>query len=647
VQARKGSIPHTRLEWFVARRLLGARKQSYVALVSSVSTWGLALGVASLIVIFSVTSGFEEVFREKILGVYPHLVVIGKGGDLPDWQHVQATLAGADHLTSAAPATYDEMMASHLGRRGGCIVKGIMSATPTIAATITPFLVDGSLDGLSVEPRFALVDHRIVIPPLPGGSSYLLVVPSQGPLMVEQDLAEEEQFPRIRILSAATLPTDLVFAGLLSDLDFTMAPGGLTNYLDLPDGKGELQLLDETFPFVLEEGNATLVMDAEPAPRLLVVPAPPPGPSTSPGRVSVANLGDTPITLVAAQGELTVAPGTQETLTVTATRRAGVLLGQELASRIEARIGDEIRLVSPLYAVPGMGHTRRSGRTIADSFTVTGILSLGFYEYDSKLAVIDFGAAQRFLHQGDSARWVEIRVDDLFASTARATELGRFLSGFSLLDIQENVPSLFAKYASAARGLPAPESPMGYLGNVEALLRSVKFSNLDGEMTLGYRDDYRIITWQEMNKPLFTSMKRQRIVLSLFFLIIIVVAAFNIVSSQIMIVREKQGDIAILKAMGASGRQIQRIFLIQGMTVGILGTLAGLLVALVIAGLLHFVGFPLDPQVYFVSKLPIHLRLTDVVMACGISLVAIYVAVLFAARAAANKAPVEGLRELE
>ena len=634
------------LEWFVARRLLGGHKRSYVALVSSVSMWGLAVGVASLIVIFSVTSGFEEVFREKILGVYPHLVVIGKGGDLPDWRHVRASLLDADHLTSVAAATYDEMMASRKGRRGGCIVKGVESSVPAIASTIEPFLVDGDVGSLSGEPTFKLSGDHLIVPPVPGGSSYLLVVPRSGQLIVEQNIAEEETFPRLRILTGADGPLSVVFQGLLSEVDFTLAPGSVTSFLDLPDEEGTVLLQGEPFSIKNAEGNVTAVVDAGPEPRLRLCPSPPPASSAAAANICVVNLRDRPLNLETPDETVVLAEAEKRTLVVTSTTRPGVLLGRELAKRIEAEVGDDVRLVSPLYAVPGMGHSRRSDRTIADSFKVVGLLSLGFYEYDSKLAIIDFAAAQRFLHQGDTARWVEVRVDDLFESDARGTQLGRYLAHFSLLDIQDRFPALEAKFAAASE-LPTPAGPEQWFGNVESVLRSVKFSNLSGEMALGYRDDYRIITWQEMNKPLFTSMKRQRIVLSLFFLIIIVVAAFNIVSSQIMIVREKQGDIAILKAMGASARQIQRIFLLQGMRVGLLGTALGLVLAFVVCGLLLFVGFPLDPQVYFVSKLPVHLRVTDVVLASGLSLVAIYVAVLVAARAAAGKSPVEGLRELE
>jgi len=303
--------------------------------------------------------------------------------------------------------------------------------------------------------------------------------------------------------------------------------------------------------------------------------------------------------------------------------------------------------VSPLFSIPGISTGRREGRTIADTFVVRGTLALGFYEYDSKLAVVDFNAARRFLHQGDLARWVEVRVDDLFASETLRVDIGRYLSRFSLLDVQERFPALVEKYARSVASLEEPRGPGVLFANVSGVLSDVKFANLSGEMAFGLKQDHRVITWEEMNRPLFSSMKRQRIVLTLFFLIIIVVAAFNVVSSQMMIVREKSSDIAILKAMGATSRQIGRVFLLQGLGMGLLGTLAGLGLAAGLCVLLDQVGFPLDPMVYFVSKLPIKLRLADALLACAMSLVAIYVAVSVAARRAAERDPVEGLRELE
>jgi lipoprotein-releasing system permease protein len=686
-------------EWFVAARLLASGRKSYVSLVAVVSTLGLALGVASLVIIFSVTSGFEDVFRDKILGVYPHLVVIGRGGDLPDWSEVVGRLSGQPHLQSAAPATYDEMMASFRGRRGGCIVKGMDIRDPAVVEVLQQFLTDGSFDGLSLEPRVSREGDVLSVGSLPGGSRYVIAsAPGQEPIALPS-LAEEEEFPRFRIVSSLDRPAGVTIAGVLAEEKLDLLPGDKSGWRESPEIDLDIDVDGDRMTTPINPGNQTLVL-GQPGQdfTLWSCPSPQPEASGNPARACLVNVGPRPLRVELAadvarvqvlsgdalpadcssgetageatptdkprpSGEredvgkdrtprrartcITVAPGGLVDLELPGGPLPGVLLGVELAARIEARIGDEIRLVSPLFSVPGVSTGRRKGRTIADSFVVRGILTLGFYEYDSKLAVVDFEAARRFLHQGDLARWVEVRVDDLFASEALRIDIGRYLSRFSLLDVKDHFPSLVEKYSGAVASREAAGGVGDFVANVAGVLGHVKFSNLSGEMAFGLRDEHRVITWEEMNRPLFSSMKRQRIVLTLFFLIIIVVAAFNIVSSQMMIVREKTSDIAILKAMGATSRQIGRIFLLQGLGMGILGTATGLALAVGLCVLLDQVGFPLDPMVYFVSKLPVKLRLTDALLACAMSLVAIYVAVAIAARRAADRDPVEGLRELE
>ena len=636
------------LEWFVARRLVGARKKSYVSLVSAVSMWGLALGVASLVVIFSITSGFEDVFREKILGVYPHLVVIGKGGDLPDWRRVIERLEERPHLRYATPGTYDEMMASHRGRRGGSIVKGIDSGAGDVVQAFSPFVEEGTVNDLGVDPQATLDKGILTLEELPGGSFFLAVARPDGSLQVETSYEEEESVPKVRLLAITSETIAAEIAGILLDYEFDLNPGELSVFMEVPEGEVPVTINGRHNWTEPGDGNRTIVLtDHKGDFSMFECPTPQPSTSQAPAKICVVNLSGSELTVNLPSGSHRLADLQMRSFEEDNVRRPGVLLGTELASKLEARVGDEIRLVSPLFSIPGVTSSRRRGRTIADTFIVKGTVSIGFYEYDSKLALIDYDAARRFLHQGDVARWVEVRVDDLFQSEQRGIEIGRFLSDFSLLDIQAYFPILVDKYEAAASSLDPPQDHAHFIANSNRMLGLVKFSNLAGEFSFGFEDQYRIITWEEMNRPLFSSMKRQRIVLSLFFLIIIVVAAFNIVTSQIMIVKEKTSDIAILKAMGTTNRQVKRIFLLQGLTAGILGTVLGVVVATVICLFLDRVGFPLDPKVYFVSKLPVNLRLADVGLASALSLISIYIAVSVAAQRAADKSPVEGFRELE
>jgi len=631
--------------------MLGSRKRSYVSLVSTVSTLGLALGVASLVVIFSVTAGFEEVFREKILGVYPHLVVIGKGGDVPEWRKVVDRLGGKPHIASVSPATYDEMMASHRGRRAGCIVKGVEADSAEMAAVLQPFIGDDKLSLIHLEPDWEFTGSTLRAPGLPGGAHFTVVLLPEGGFRVVPGFEEEGEVPRLRLLSARARDTSVVVGGILMDTELALTPGGLSGYVDVVEGAVEVTVGDERHELELRSGSHTIVVaeDGE-GTALYDCRESQPGSGADPAHLCVVNLLETSASLAlpsTAKKPSKIPPRKVTLVEEKKVARPRAFLGVELARNIEAVPGDEVRLVSPLFSVQGLTDERRASRTIADTFVVAGTVSLGFHEYDSKLALIDYSAARRFLHQGDSARWVEVRVDDIFAAEQRGVEIGRFLSDFSLLDVQARFGQLVDKYETAAATLEPAVGAADWARNSSDFLGRIKFSNVEGELSLGFEDNYRIISWEEMNEPLFTSMKRQKIVLSLFFLIIIVVAAFNVVTSQSMIVKEKSSDIAILKAVGATDRQVRRIFLLQGMSVGILGTLAGLAVAAAGCILLDKVGFPLDPEVYFVSKLPVHLRIEDMALSSALALVAIYLAVSIAARKAARKSPVEGFRELD
>ena len=637
------------LELFLVRRLLGSRGRGYVSLVSAISTWGLALGVASLVVIFSITSGFEDVFREKILGVFPHLVVIGKGGDVPNWPDVQKRLEGRPHLSSFLPATYDEMMASKKGRRSGAIVKGIDCTSKRMVEVVQPFLLEGRVESLYVEAEVSLDEDQLHISGFPGGSVYAVVIAPDGKVVRETFFDEVQPIPMVRVWSLSSRPTEVEVSGVLLPVQISLLPGDLSKPVEVPEGTFGLSVGKQQFQSPEQDGDqvAIIVDREEGAQEVFWCPLVPPGSGSQPAHFCFVNASLAPVTARLPSETIRLEPGALQFVADSKVDKPKVLLGYKLAEDIEAQVGDEVRLVSPLFSVQGISERRKAKRTIADSFVVAGIVRLGFFEYDSKLALLDFNAARRFLHQGDVARWIEVRVDDIFVSEKRGIELGRYLGGFSLLDVQEAVPALNDKFEYATGHLSAATSADQFIDNVNTALRTVKFSNVEGELALGYEDDWRVITWEEMNKPLFTSMKRQKIVLSLFFLIIIVVAAFNVVSSQVMIVKEKSSDIAILKAMGATNSQVQRVFQIQGMLIGVVGTGAGIALALAVCLALEKIGFPLDPEVYFVSRLPVKVSGWDLILSSVLSLAAIWTAVSVAARRAARKSPVEGLRELD
>jgi lipoprotein-releasing system permease protein len=167
------------------------------------------------------------------------------------------------------------------------------------------------------------------------------------------------------------------------------------------------------------------------------------------------------------------------------------------------------------------------------------------------------------------------------------------------------------------------------------------------ETDFGYQPRYRLIDWEEMNANLFSALKLQKIVLTIFFLIIIIVGSFVVVGSQIMIIHEKGPDIAILKAMGATARTIRAVFTLQGLFVAGLGTLFGLVAGFVACWILVAVDYRLDASVYLIDRLPVEIDVANAILVAVATALCTLAATQYSAARAAAKTPVEGLRAVD
>ena len=269
--------------------------------------------------------------------------------------------------------------------------------------------------------------------------------------------------------------------------------------------------------------------------------------------------------------------------------RRGIVLGTELARTLRVAAGEQIILNSPLGILQPAGILPNMR-----GFTVTGTFETGMYEYDAKLALISLDEAQELFDLGEVVHGIEVRVDDIYR----------------VRDVSEAT---------------------------EALLGS-------GVWT---RD------WMQMNRTLFSALRQERVLMFIILVLIILVAAFNIISTLTMMVMEKTGAIAIMKAMGASNRGIYRIFMIQGLVIGlvgmVIGTIAGLIlawnlpaIATVIEGWLGIQFFP--PDVYVIDQLPVEIRPLDVVAIVVTSVCVSFLATLYPAWNASRLDPVVALR---
>ena len=262
----------------------------------------------------------------------------------------------------------------------------------------------------------------------------------------------------------------------------------------------------------------------------------------------------------------------------------GAVLGKLLASKLNAFPGDTVVLLG----AAGLDMNAATGTIVprADSVVVSGVFETGMYEYDDAYLYLSLEAAQRFAGYGTDVTGLEVRAKDRWQAPIVADSLR---------------------------------------------------SQLESSV--------RTMDWQEQNRSLFQALKLEKLGMGVILLLIVVVAAFNIVSTLTMVVADKTREIGILRAMGMPAASIRRIFLYQGTVVGAVGTIGGLVLGLVVAVLLEkYRLIALDPSVYFIDHLPVAIQPLDVVMIVVASVAIAALATLYPAKQAANLYPVEAIR---
>jgi lipoprotein-releasing system permease protein len=259
----------------------------------------------------------------------------------------------------------------------------------------------------------------------------------------------------------------------------------------------------------------------------------------------------------------------------------GIIVGKELARSLRVGMGDNIRLFSPSGPLTPMGVIPK-----IKTCRIVGIFDTGMYEYDSSLAYVALKTAQDFLELGGNVHGLELKVNDIYKATDIAADL---------------------------------------------------------EKRLGF--GYVVKDWISMNKNLFSALKLEKTAMFIVLALIILVAAFNIISTLIMVVMSKGKDIAILKSMGATSQGVMRIFIYEGLVIGLTGTFFGVIGGLALCKILskyEFIKLPSD--VYPITTLPIKVLPLDVTLVAVSAAIITLLATIYPSWQASKVEPAVALR---
>ena len=413
-----------RYELFIGLRYLRARRrETFISLITLISILGVMIGVMTLNVVMAVMTGFEEVLRDRLLGINAHIAVVKPGDRLTDYEQVVDQIEQEKGVVAAAPSVYGQVMVTSGARVSGVVVRGIDPERAARVVDVQPYIKEGSLAALN-----------------------------------------------------------------------------------------------KSYPVEVEGRSVSL---------------------------------------------------------------PGVILGTRLAGQLKALVGEPVQVVSPLATPTVLGMVPKVRR-----FVVVGLFDSGMHEYDATLVYMNLADAQRFFEIGDSVSSIEIRVQDVYQAQEIAGKIQRRL------------------------GFP-----------------------------------YFAEDWSRLWPNLFSALRLEKTVYFLVLLLMVLIGAFNIISTLIMVVMEKKKDIAILQSMGATRRSIRRIFLIKGCVIGTVGTLLGVLFGYGICLLIEryqFIELPKD--VFLISTVPVRIYLGNFVLVALTSFFVCLLASVYPARHAAKLDPVEIIR---
>lgn len=631
-------------------------------LLATIITMSVLLGCMALVVVLSLMSGLEADLRDKILAQKAHLRISeSQGNRFADYHELVDALVAVPGVAGASPYVEAEIMVRSGINRQGAVLLGVEPERLLEVSNIAEIMSEGSFESLTHPETIPDPDPFATTQdtpwrlrhldknkdgdddkasPFPPGSTIepkrISPLPDLPDLEPDPDAPEQGDLdqPQPRVGSGQGGLADPI--GNLNGGRIPPPPAELFGADNLGNFGPLPKLSDDGWEDPVEVLG--LERDAPPEPAAVrAQPAPSkPRPrddwGDDDGWEDPVDVLDLPPEPAAAPGEQpsSDAPGAGDGINKEAAveppRNEGVvdpiLIGRELANELAVGVGTRVQLITPVGRLTPAG--RVPGILAAK---VGGVFYSGMYEYDRKNVYAPLSVAQAFLRTSDRISGIEVKLDDI-----EQVDAGQL--------------ALEAELRRLGRSSPPLQR------TVRQLINAISDETLRAEVAARHGIDLGeseliVESWKELNRNLFSAMFLEKIAMFIALMFVVLVASFGILASNLMSVLEKSKEIAILKAMGGPDQLIQRVFVAEGLCLGLLGALGGISMGLGLCYALDRFGFPFNENVYYIERLPVVINPAEVAVVGVAALVIVFLSSLYPARVASRMRPVDGLRHQE
>ncbi|HEU4728939.1 MAG TPA: ABC transporter permease, partial [Kofleriaceae bacterium] len=531
----------------------------------------------------SVMSGFESDLREKILGSNAHLQITREDGDFLEWRDVKARIDQMPGVVASTPYAVSEVVVAANNTGMNVIIKGI---DPKTVGKVTDLVSD--LDDRDAMKRLDPITsdtHDLRVPQHPRTGRVIDPPPEDMPTPGDPiDFSVPEPGPGAGGDHHGS-GDGSSGGGSGEDGDGSGSTAPRTERPPLLSGEVD-KLLDEDraqgrIAARLDHAGSSAAHHAATTEGRPVVDPPPADLVTSDAPPADYSRPDDSTDATIKVIDI---PFDAPSLSRRTQALPGILVGRELVKQTHLYTGEEVRVVSPL-SDPSNPDATGTPIPFNRDYRVAGIFYTGMYEYDLKYVYVTLDSLQDFLDRGDAVDGIEVRVTN-------------------------------------------PDDTDAFVAEFQAR----------------FGPGYRVQDWKELNRSLFTALKLEKIAMFLVLGIVILVASFSIVGNLIMVVVEKAREIALLKTLGASDIGVMQLFAIQGLMIGLIGTVLGVGTGLLGCWAGKRFGLPLNPDVYYIDRLPIHIEPMSVLAAASAGILISIAATLYPAVVAARVRPAAGMR---